>query len=93
MCFNKFVCGADELGFHREKKANECCGKEDVVFLNSASTFVPTVEYFQDVKLLLSLEQFKVQRDVVALLHVDEPGAHLEVGVVVRVAWTQNHPR
>lgn len=46
----------------------------------------PTIKYFQDVKLLLSLEKLKVQRDVVTLLHVDQPGAHLEVGVVVGVA-------
>lgn len=53
----------------------------------------PTIKYLQDVKLFFCLEEFKVQTDVVALLHVDQPGAHLEIGVVFRVARTQDHPR
>lgn len=51
-----------------------------------------TIKYFQDVKLLFRLKEFKVQSDVVTLLHVDQPGAHLEVWVVFREAWTQDHP-
>lgn len=30
-----------------------------------------TIKYFQNVKLLLCLEKFKVQSDVVALLHIN----------------------
>lgn len=33
--------------------------------------FLPTIEYFQDVKFFFSLKKFKVQSDVVALLYVD----------------------
>lgn len=52
-----------------------------------------TIKDLQDVKLLLCLEQLKVQGDVVALLHTDHPRAHLLVGVVFREAWTQDHAR
>lgn len=45
-----------------------------------------TVKDFQDVKLPLGLEELEVKGDVVALLHADAPGAHLQVGVAVRVA-------
>lgn len=53
----------------------------------------PTIKYLQDVKLLFCLEEFKVQSDVVALLHIDQPGTHLEIRVVFREARTQDHPR
>lgn len=53
----------------------------------------PTIKDFQNVKLLFRLEKFKVQSDVVALLHVNEPGTHLEIGVIVREAWTQDDTR
>lgn len=52
-----------------------------------------TIKDLQDVELLLGLEELKVQRDVVALLHTDHPRAHLLVGVVFWEAWTQDHAR
>lgn len=52
----------------------------------------PTIKYFQDVKLFFCLKEFEMKSDVVTLLHINQPGAHLEIGVVFRVAWTQDHP-
>ena len=64
-----------------------------ILLMRLRSPFEPTIKYFQDVKLFLCLEEFKVQSDVVSLFHINEPGAHLQVGVAVRIAWTQDHPR
>ena len=52
-----------------------------------------TVEYFQGVELLLTLEVVHEDGDVVARLHFDGPGAGLGVEVVARVTRAEDDPR